>query len=1596
MSGSNCNVYFSRVADVHSTGDKTDNPNDPNPSSPFMRFGYCDGSVGDRYKVCCSGTSKVNALPMTIYDPYNPPYEAQCPAGATTRWCGPGGGPACDTNACGVAPPPTPPPADLYEVRAYCAAIDRPKATIKWRGGDTTKSFWVDVSWGSDGFGDGYWNKPVSSSTYSTVAPDGFSGGPFTFENNRTYEARVWQATPPGHSNTYRFTSADCRPWTLNVLGWDLGAANWLNGVSINDINNFADGVTQYTITGSPPGIASLLIAPATSGGYEFVSWTGCDSASGQNCAVSATNPGQTKNVGANYRPQNNIDLLIDNPIVINGSLIEGQTLSFTATARNIGTTNTPSDSGGIGFGRDTGGAVGLNNQNLGVPGTTTIAGNGGTQTRTSENWPNITAGTHTIWACADYWQYVTEAVEINDRATASGNNCRSRTFTVASAPSSTLNIQSQPPTGVFISGDQAGTSNNTNYSVSTVTLGTDIGTTLSVPGTDPGGYTFQNWTGCDAWPDGATGRRCYAQVKAADAPQTVVANYAGVVSNAVLNVQSQPPTGISISGSQGGTSGTTNYTVTLASNINTNLTAPLTFGSYTFQNWAGCDSASNNVCTANVSTGQTQTVVANYTTTATCPLPTGSNRLEGCYYETPTGDPNIQFLNPSVSAPEGAYHGDYANNSPVEDTATAIDLNPPNPASPPGPDWYSGQWQGRFLFKAGTYTFFAGSDDGVRFYVDGAYRTGQWIDRGYAEDSVDVTFSSQGTRTLRLEYYQKGGGARVSLRWTYTPPPVVSCTLNRGTNRLQGCYYETRLNVFTDPSTAAPNGTSLSSPVPDTATAIDLNPPTPPSPPGPDVYNSRYEGTFTFKAGTYTFYMGSDDGGRLDLNADGSWEIDQWGALRGWTEDATPRTFSAQTSMPIRVDYNQEGGGVRWSLRWTYAAAGGPDLLIQNPIVINGALTPGQLVSFTATMENIGTVATGADSGGIGFGIDNSVGNPNQNLGVPGTTQIAAGGTQTRTSDNWTVGAAGSSHTIWACADYWNFVNPELVEVNNVARADGNNCRSMTFTVPLAGGVDLVVPTLYAEASPVYQYEGTRFRATAQNIGTVDSPSSAYLRFCVDASVSDCYNQNWIDLSSADRYLCQDYVSSSYLQAGETSPEETSYFWDAPVRGNHTIVACIDPVEESDVAETNEAASSNCRSITVNVAAIPGPDLEIASFTRSISAPDPGQSVTFTSTVFNRGGNGAGVSQLRYCIGLNGTFSQNDCYNSATNRHGSDLGVGALASGATSPAIISAAWTAQRGSWRVYVCADATHVVGEFDETNNCSSMLVSVGDPDFVIDSLGRYSSSGNPPGTLDGIAPGTSIRFGARVQNIGDIRDDYEYVRFCLDVTDLGCMANSGRIGSDRSSPDPLNSGEISPTLSATTNWTTTAGSHTLVACADPRTDVGELDENNNCRSLAFIIGTTRTLTVARAGSGSGTVQGPGIACGADCTEVYPDGTNVSLLATPAGGSVFASWAGCDSVVGSQCNVTMNADRTVTATFNTGCVAACTPGERRCVDSTHYQICEDVAGCPAWNLPPPGYQCAVNEFCRSSTGFCEELPDWHEIPPVGAVQQLFGLLR
>ncbi|MCB1921618.1 MAG: S8 family serine peptidase [Candidatus Competibacteraceae bacterium] len=104
--------------------------------------------------------------------------------------------------------------------------------------------------------------------------------------------------------------------------------------------------------------------------------------------------------------------------------------------------------------------------------------------------------------------------------------------------------------------------------------------------------------------------------------------------------------------------------------------------------------------------------------------------------------------------------------------------------------------------------------------------------------------------------------------------------------------------------------------------------------------------------------------------------------------------------------------------------------------------------------------------------------------------------------------------------------------------------------------------------------------------------------------------------------------------------------------------------------------------------------------------------------------------------------------------------------------------------------------------------------------------------------------------------------------------------------------------------------------LPALAGKTTTEGRLNLYN-----ALLGNVTRyTLNVNKTGYGVITSAPSGIDCGSDCSERYNSGEIVNLTAAPLGGATFAGWGGNCSGTGA-CQVIMNSDQAVTATFTGG---------------------------------------------------------------------------
>ena len=228
--------------------------------------------------------------------------------------------------------------------------------------------------------------------------------------------------------------------------------------------------------------------------------------------------------------------------------------------------------------------------------------------------------------------------------------------------------------------------------------------------------------------------------------------------------------------------------------------------------------------------------------------------------------------------------------------------------------DEFSARWSGVVTASAtGAHVFQTLSDDGVRLWVDGRLVIDNWTDHGVTADTTVPIAMVAGERyAIRLEYYERGGGALVMLRWQ--PPgaggfatiPAASLAPVQETARgLKGEYYG-GLIPGQGPVLLTRNE----------AVDYELGLAAPGAGVTADLYAARWSGAVVAEAtGDHVFQTRSDDGVRLWI--DGRLVIDNW-TDHGETADSTvPIAMVAGRRYTVQLEYYERGGGSTLRLRW-------------------------------------------------------------------------------------------------------------------------------------------------------------------------------------------------------------------------------------------------------------------------------------------------------------------------------------------------------------------------------------------------------------------------------------------------------------------------------------------------------------------------------------------------------------------------------------------------------------------------------------------------------------------------------------------------------
>ncbi len=263
------------------------------------------------------------------------------------------------------------------------------------------------------------------------------------------------------------------------------------------------------------------------------------------------------------------------------------------------------------------------------------------------------------------------------------------------------------------------------------------------------------------------------------------------------------------------------------------------------------------------------------------------------------------------------AWHGEYFDNLNLvggpalerDDAEINFDWGVGAPVEWMPDDNFSIRWTRTFDFTPGYYRFVVQADDGVRLWLDNSIIIDQWHDMDYELHYLDGTYL-QGKHTIRLEYYERNGSARVRF-WIEkgtndnNPPSFVSTPAPVATQAADppwaATYFaNTDLSgepVLTRQEAALDHNWGLGSP----GEGVPA-----------DYFSARWVQSCYFEGGLYRFTTWTDDGVRLWV--DGGLLIDSWRPMRGYRSASVRLTSGTHE---IRMEYYEQTGAALARLTW-------------------------------------------------------------------------------------------------------------------------------------------------------------------------------------------------------------------------------------------------------------------------------------------------------------------------------------------------------------------------------------------------------------------------------------------------------------------------------------------------------------------------------------------------------------------------------------------------------------------------------------------------------------------------------------------------------
>lgn len=373
-----------------------------------------------------------------------------------------------------------------------------------------------------------------------------------------------------------------------------------------------------------------------------------------------------------------------------------------------------------------------------------------------------------------------------------------------------------------------------------------------------------------------------------------------------------------------------------------------------------------------------------------------------------------------------------------------------------------------------------------------------------------------------------------------------------------------------------------------------------------------------------------------------------------------------------------------------TVTEAVGPDLVVQSQTATPTDITVGDSFTLAASVVNTGNASSGSSVLRYYLSDDTILDANDQFLGGDAVSALDINTSSpedftTTYSATW---GTGTKYVLFV-ADGSDLVT-ETNETNNVSYVEIN------VSAPPVPGKDLVI-TEAAVSTPtpgtVIYGETVDLTAVVKNQGT-DATASSQLTY---------YLSDDATLDGSDIVLGSSLVDG--LTSNTTSPETFSFTYsDTYGSGTKYILFVAD--SDNTVGETDETNNISYVALQAVPPVTGPPDLVISDLTVNDTTLSPGNTLSFSVTIANQGGDQAGSSFVGYIISDDTTFSFLD------DVFLTDAAVSSLNAGDSTTLTYSTTYDASWGTGTKYVLviSDFYQSITEADETNNQAFTTITV----------------------------------------------------------------------------------------------------------------------------------------------------------------------------------------------------------------------------------------------------------------------------------------------